>query len=119
MSEQVDVFFDESGKDKNQVSLMGALLMPHNYYTCDDIVTINNELKQNKFRLHFTDFSKDSQVPLHRAIRSVFQKPDYLKLNVVAFKKNDHISRHHFLIGNKKNKSYVPVNIRESYRMLK
>ena len=53
------IFFDESGKNINPPMIMGAISMPEKIYLLDDIQVINKDLKENKRKYHFTDYSGD------------------------------------------------------------
>ena len=54
---KVNLFFDESGKDKKDtIKLMGSLMIPEKVYNCEDIVNLNNRLKKDDFKLHWTQY---------------------------------------------------------------
>ena len=94
MEQSVQVFFDESGKDKNQISLMGALLIPHDFYTSEDVNKLNKQLKDKEFSLHFTKFTKENEKHFFNTLKTMMARPEYLKFNVVSFKKRKHIEGH-------------------------
>lgn len=41
MKNELDIFMDESGKTKNEISLIGAISIPKNYYHKKEIENIN------------------------------------------------------------------------------
>ncbi|MDI6578257.1 hypothetical protein QL320_21060 [Bacillus subtilis] len=89
---KVSVFLDESGKNKNEISLIGALLVPEDYYNNEKISDLNHRLREESFKLHFTSFKK-SDSKLYKEVLEVFlENTDYLKFNVVTFKRNSHFN---------------------------
>ncbi|APP17979.1 hypothetical protein BS467_19595 (plasmid) [Bacillus altitudinis] len=89
---KVNVFLDESGKNKNEISLIGALLLPADYYNNEKISNLNDRLRREEIKLHFTSFKK-SDSPLYKEVLEAFlEKIDYLKFNVVTFKRNSHFN---------------------------
>lgn len=97
MEQQVNVFFDESGKDKSKLSLLGALLVPENYYVTSEIQSLNNRLKALDFKLHFTALTRDTEPDHYATIKAFLKYPDFLKCNIVGFKRSKHMAGHEHL----------------------
>lgn len=55
-NDQVKIFFDESGKNKDTPTTMGALLIPSLVYENETIKAINNKLQNREFELHWKDY---------------------------------------------------------------
>lgn len=54
---ELKIFFDESGKKDNPPMLMGAISIPEDIYTLENINQINNELKDKTIKFHFTKYN--------------------------------------------------------------
>ncbi|UYY10631.1 hypothetical protein OLL89_14130 (plasmid) [Enterococcus faecalis] len=46
MKETVSVFMDESGK--NEISLIGSVVVPNNFYCSKSVMELNDKLKREK-----------------------------------------------------------------------
>lgn len=76
---KVNLFFDESGKDKDPIKTMGSLMIPEKVYNCEEIVNLNERLKQQEFELHWTKYDGgNSESIIYKEIIDVFSK--YLSL---------------------------------------
>lgn len=90
----LNVYFDESGKEKKEVSLMGALCIPDNIYkNMERINDLNQKLKNKEFKLHFVDYKKDDFLIYKEVLNSFVEYEEYIKINIVAFKKDNHIDQ--------------------------
>ncbi|MCS6112581.1 DUF3800 domain-containing protein [Clostridium botulinum] len=58
---QVKIFFDESGKNNDRPTTMGALLIPNLVYENEIIKSFNNRLQKREFELHWKDYGGDSE----------------------------------------------------------
>lgn len=56
MKMDVKIFFDESGKRDDRPTTMGGLLIPNKIYELDIFKKYNEKLKNNEFKIHWTDF---------------------------------------------------------------
>lgn len=84
---KVNLFFDESGKDKDPIKTMGSLMIPKMVYDCDEIVDLNRRLKEQEFELHWTKYDGGiCESKIYKEIIQVFSK--YLSLcefNVIRY----------------------------------
>ncbi len=85
---KVNLFFDESGKDKKDtIKLMGSLMIPEKVYNCEDIVNLNNRLKKDDFKLHWTQYDGGkNESEIYKEIINVFSR--YISLcgfNVIRY----------------------------------
>lgn len=53
MKETVSVFMDESGKNKNEISLIGSVVVPNNFYCSKSVMELNDKLKREEISFHF------------------------------------------------------------------
>ena len=58
MKETVSVFMDESGKNKNEISLIGSVVVPNNFYCSKSVMELNDKLKREEISFHLTDYKK-------------------------------------------------------------
>lgn len=82
------IFLDETGKTSNEVSMIGAISMPTEYYTSLTIQKFNVRLQAKKFKMHFSNYNK-RDYELYREVIALFtQVPGQLNLNIILFKKS-------------------------------
>lgn len=84
---KVSIFFDESGKNKDSLNLMGGLLIPDNVYNLERIQEYKKNLKSGLFSLHWTKYNGDSkQTKLIKDIISeIMRYNQLLDLNVILY----------------------------------
>lgn len=81
------IFHDESGKNTREVALVGAISIPAAYYTSAPIQTLNRQLQNNKFKMHFTNYDR-RDYQRYREVISVFTAiPNQVNLNLLLFQK--------------------------------
>lgn len=68
MKETVSVFMDESGKNKNEISLIGSVVVPNNFYCSKSVMELNDKLKREEISFHLTDYKKKSIKRLFKLI---------------------------------------------------
>ncbi len=51
-TERMNIFFDESGQDKDKPSIMGGLLIPASVYNSDEIAHLDEMVKTKSIGLH-------------------------------------------------------------------
>lgn len=70
---KVNLFFDESGKGNDKIKTMGSLLIPRTIYNTKNFLQLNEQLKSEDFKLHWTQFSggKD-EISLYKNILTIF-----------------------------------------------
>lgn len=95
MEQKATVFFDESGKKANELSLMGALLIPNDFYKSAKIQHINHRLRQREFSLHFTKLTHSNEKDHFLVLKTFLEYQNILKFNVVSFQRNKHFHGHH------------------------
>ncbi len=99
MSEiDVKVFFDESGKRDDPVKTMGGLLIPSRVYNVDELVELNNKLKEQSFKLHWVKYSgyPGDEKLYYDIIRSFSKYSSLCSLNVINYKKTNEINTQKF-----------------------
>lgn len=84
---EVNLFFDESGKNDDSVKTMGGLMIPKKVYECKEIFDLNERLKKEEFELHWTKYNGgNSEARIYKEIVEVFSK--YLSLcefNIIRY----------------------------------
>ncbi len=117
MKEKVSVFLDESGKDKNQISLIGSLLIPNNIYFSEEINQLDRRLKENKVKFHLADYRKHHYNAYVQLFDSMLSKTEYIRLNIVSFKRSRFSN--HALSGKINDMVYAKIPERTIYGSLR
>ena len=94
----VKIFFDESGKNDDPVKTMGGLLIPNKVYEVNELVVLNNKLKQQEFKLHWVKYGGyGPDEELFYNVINVFSKYCSLcSLNIISYKKFNNITTQNF-----------------------
>ncbi|MGM0322448.1 hypothetical protein IGI82_003648 [Enterococcus sp. AZ067] len=87
VKEQVSVFMDESGKQKNEVSLIGSIVVPNNFYYSDRVKNLNQKLRNKEVSFHLTDYRKKDLNSYLDLFNLFVSNENLLRFNVVAFKR--------------------------------
>ena len=86
---KVNIYFDESGKkEKNGPKLMGAILVPKHIYDLENIVKINEKLKNKEIKYHFTKYNGNLG-EMRNYIEKITLFSKYLKycsLNIISYR---------------------------------
>ncbi|WP_332834210.1 DUF3800 domain-containing protein [Clostridium perfringens] len=69
---KLKIFFDESGKNNTPPMTMGAIAIPENVYLSEKINSINDKLKKENLKYHFTQFNGDRN--MEKRILELFQE---------------------------------------------
>ncbi len=92
---KVNLFFDESGKNNDPIKTMGSLMIPERVYNCEEIIGLNERLKNEEFELHWTQYDGgNSESKIYKEIIEIFSK--YLSLcefNVIRYDYPPNISK--------------------------
>ncbi len=92
---RVNLFFDESGKNDDTIKTMGSLMVPEKVYSYKDILELNERLKLEKFKLHWTQYNGgNKEAEIYKEIVTVFSK--YLSLcefNIIRYDYPNNVSR--------------------------
>lgn len=86
---KVNIYFDESGKrEKNGPKLMGAILVPEHIYSLEDLLAINERLRNKEIKYHFTDYNGNrGHMANYIEKISVFSKYlKYCSLNIISYR---------------------------------
>lgn len=88
-SNYVKIFFDESGKNNDTPTTMGALLIPSLVYEHEKIKVINDNLKKREFELHWKNYGGDLEKRklILDIISNVMKFSSLLSFNVINYKK--------------------------------
>ena len=117
MKETVSVFMDESGKNKNEISLIGSVVVPNNFYCSKSVMELNDKLKREEISFHLTDYKK-SQLKDYLNLFDLFvSNENLLRFNVVAFKRGRFSN--HMLKGKIDDMVYSKIPERSIYRSLR
>lgn len=116
MRENVSVFLDESGKDKNKISLIGSILIPNNIYYSNSVKELNNSLINNEFKFHLTDY-RNSDLNNYLHLFNTLLDVTNLKFNVVVFKRSSF--KNHTLHGKIDDMVYSKIPERSIYGSLR
>lgn len=82
---KVNLFFDESGKNKDKCKLMGGLLIPKNIYEVEEITKKNIELQKAKYKLHFTDYNKMDKERYIDVINTFFKYQHFCEMIIINY----------------------------------
>ena len=117
VKEQVTVFLDESGKDKNKISLIGSVLIPNSIYHSKQIRELNTRLRNNEVHYHLTEY-RNSEIDSYKELFQIMLKNvSTLKFNAVAFKRGRFSS--HTLSGRIDDMVYSKIPERTLYGSLR
>ncbi|HBI2077978.1 TPA: hypothetical protein I0H43_RS13980 [Enterococcus faecalis] len=108
---------DESGKNKNEISLIGSVVVPNNFYCSKSVMELNDKLKREEISFHLTDYKK-SQLKDYLNLFDLFvSNENLLRFNVVAFKRGRFSN--HMLKGKIDDMVYSKIPERSIYRSLR
>lgn len=82
MVTKLNIFLDETGKKSNELSLIGAISIPNDFYQSTTVQELNDELQEKEFKLHFTQYDKSDYETYIRIINQI------LSINGIIFKKS-------------------------------
>lgn len=117
MKETVSVFMDESGKNKNEISLIGSVVVPNNFYGSKSVMELNDKLKREEISFHLTGY-KQSQLKDYLNLFDLFvSNENLLRFNVVAFKRGRFSN--HMLKGKIDDMVYSKIPERSIYGALR
>lgn len=95
-----NVFFDESKAQSDltnlDITLMGSLLIPRSLYQTSQIQQLNQELRERKIKIHFTDYA-DRNFKMYTNVLKTFLDNNmhkYLKFNVLAYSEDEYTKNH-------------------------
>lgn len=95
MSTDVNLFFDESGTDNaKEITLMGSLLFPKTYYESPRISELTDQLREGVISIHFSKYNVSKYREYKRVLEIILEKSDYLRFNIIAFRKGDYLPGH-------------------------
>lgn len=88
-SNNVKIFFDESGKQGDRPTTMGGLLIPSLVYDNKVIQNINDRLKSKEFELHWKNYSGHSEKGevIKKVIQSIMKFSSLISFNIINYKK--------------------------------
>ena len=117
MKEQVSVFMDESGKQKNEVSLIGSIVIPNNFYYSEKVCELNKRLKNKELNFHLTEYRKNNLKSYLDLFELFVSNENLLRFNVVAFKRGRF--KAHMLSGKIDDMVYSKIPERSIYGSLR
>lgn len=81
----LNIYFDESGKNQTKPQLMGGLLIPANFYNSSIISELTNIIKDNL--IHWTKYDGDSTERriIKKIILTLMDYHYLLKMNVISY----------------------------------
>lgn len=88
MVTKLNIFLDETGKDKNDLSLIGAVSIPSDFYQSKKVQKLNRELQKDVFKLHFTQYDKSDYDTYIRVIKDILSCNGIIRINGIIFKKS-------------------------------
>ncbi|BDR57189.1 hypothetical protein [Xylocopilactobacillus apis] len=115
---KISIFFDESGKNSNDISLMGGVSVPNDYYFCKDIQFLNQQLQRKTFRMHFTQYDKSDYSNFKMVIQSFLKLTDAIQVNIISYKLNN-LKDHILYASMKKDMLYSRLPERVIYGLLR
>lgn len=92
---KVNLFFDESGKNDDKIKTMGSLMIPEMVYNSEEIVKLNKELQEDKFRLHWKNFNggKDESESYINIVNTFSKYLSLCEFNVIRYDYPQNISK--------------------------
>lgn len=84
---EIDVFFDESGKEKDRPNLLGALSIPKRIYESDDIQYLNYFLRKKVVKFHWKTYNGNpyAKENILNLIDVFVLHKEFIKLNVINY----------------------------------
>lgn len=118
LEERVEIFLDESGKLNNQISLIGAISIPRNYYFTSEIQELNKKLQDKDIKLHFTKYNKADYELYKSVISKMLHLHNMIQVNIITFKRTS-FNQHTLLKGMTNDMIYGKVPERVIYGLLR
>lgn len=87
------LFFDESGKNKESLNLIGGLMIPHQIFISEALTQYNKLLLEGSYKMHWTSYA-GSTVEKERILNVIHQLmmfKNLIGLNIIIY---DKISEH-------------------------
>lgn len=86
-TENIKVFFDESGKRKNPPNLMGGLAIPNNLYSLPNIEMYSQLLRDKEMKLHWEDVTGKAEVRqnITKVLKEISKYHHIIKINVINY----------------------------------
>lgn len=90
VTENIKVFFDESGKRKNKPNLMGGLSIPDTLYSLPSIDIYSQKLRNGEIKLHWENVTAnpektDTRANIMTVLKDIAQYHQLIKINVINY----------------------------------
>jgi len=84
---KVNMFFDESGKNTDRPTIMGALTIPDGIYTQSVFTNYSQKLRDKIIKFHFADYSGDSKEESRykTLLDDITSFTPYMRMNVINY----------------------------------
>lgn len=84
---EMNVFFDESGKESDRPNLLGSLSIPKRIYELDDLQYMNYFLKKRRFKIHWKNYNgnQNAKENIKNLIGAFIPYKDFIKWNVINY----------------------------------
>lgn len=84
---EMNVFFDESGKENDRPNLLGALSIPKKIYEADDIRYMNSFLKKKIVKFHWKQYNgnKNAKENIINLMEMFVLHKEFIKLNIINY----------------------------------
>lgn len=91
----IEIFFDESGKNKDRPTTMGGLLIPKGTYQSSDFQDLNKRLCNDEITLHWTSYRGDSKdmKNIKEVISTFATYSSLMDFNMINYIKPDRIKQ--------------------------
>ncbi|MFD1736078.1 DUF3800 domain-containing protein [Bacillus salitolerans] len=85
--ELMDIFFDESGRNKDKPTTMGGLLFPTRIYNTYEFNRLSEKLRNKEMKLHWTDYAGYSKLrdDITETIHIFSRYAKFTKMNVINY----------------------------------
>lgn len=117
-TERLNIFLDESGKNSNNVSLIGAISIPTDYYNGTEIQVLNQQLQHKDINMHFTSYNKRDYRLYERIFETIMKIPDQVQLNLFLYQASMY-SKHPLLGGRTNDMLYQKLPERAIYGLFR
>lgn len=86
---QIKIFMDETGKNKNKISIFGGISIPINIYNYESIQLLENRLQKMELKFHFSEYNNYDLATYTELIDTFSTISQFITMNAIAWKQND------------------------------
>lgn len=118
MTTKLNIFLDETGKKSNELSLIGAISIPNDFYQSKVVQDLNNQLRNRDFKMHFTQYDRSHYDIYLKVIKTLLPFNGIIRMNGIIFKKSQ-FKKHILLAAKVDDMVYGKIPERVIYGLLR